>query len=794
MKIKEKLEPILNRIKPILVNIKSTKVYSFIAEKLKSTDKNGKVNWTKRIILAIWCMVSAPFIVIGFGVFFASMGWFGDLPDIEDIEHPENNFASQVLSYDGKELGKYYFENRTPVSYEELSPHLVNALIATEDERFREHSGIDWYAIARAISNAAVGRNAGGGSTITQQLAKMLFTGERSKSKIGRVQQKFKEWVISARLERHYTKNEIIAMYYNKFDFLYQAVGIKSAAKIYFDKLPKDLDRQESAILVGMAKNPGLFNPKKSLDRENDRALNRRNTVFGQMLRNELINQEEFDSLKALPLTIDYHKESHVTGSSTYFREFLRKELKKWIKTTKKPNGDDYNIYTDGLKIYTTIDSRIQKYAEQAVNKHNKVLQEQMYNHMKWRKKAPWPWDYTKKKIADNLERTKKQSDRYRKMKKAGVSEENIDKAFDEKVDMELYTMHGIVDTLLTPNDSILHNKYLLHHSLMSMDPQTGFIKAWVGGIDYKFFKYDNVKLGKRQVGSTFKPLVYATAIDQLKFSPCEEVPNIPVTIEKGMYGLLRDWTPKNAGGKKGGVVSLKYGLANSMNNITAFLMKKVGPEKVIKMARRMGITSDIPRVPSICLGTPDISLYEMVGAYGTFANKGIYTEPIFITKIEDRNGTIIYQYQPETTAVLSEEKAYTVVNLMEGVSKFGTGTRLRGRKYGFKNPIAGKTGTTQNNMDGWFMGMVPNLVTGVWTGCQDAAVRFSSTKYGQGANMALPIWGEMMKSIYADKSLDISSGKFEKPSGKMEIELDCKKYNEAQFGEDGEDPSDPEF
>ncbi len=755
----------------------------------KKEANTKRPNWTKRIIIALWVLISTPFIIIGLGLLFASMGWFGDLPDIEEIEHPENNFATQVLSYDGVVLGKYYLENRTPVNFDKLSPNLAKALVATEDERYRNHSGVDAEAIARAIVFKAIGKNAGGGSTITQQLAKMLFTRERDKNIFKAIQQKFKEWVISARLERNYTKDEIIAMYFNKFDFLYQAVGIKSAAKIYFNKRQDELNIQECAVLVGMAKNPALYNPK----RFPERTKKRRNVVFHQMMRNELISRAEFDSLKTLPLEITFTRESHNTGLSTYFREFLRQEMKKWTKTNKKPNGDDYNIYTDGLKIYTTIDSRIQTYAEEAVATHNTTLQTQLYNHMKKRKSAPFPRDFTKKQIAKNIERSKKQTERYRVMKKNGATEEEINKAFDTKVKMSLYTMNGIVDTLLTPMDSLLHNKYLLHHSLMSMDPQTGFIKAWVGGINHQYFKYDNVKTGKRQVGSTFKPFVYATAIDQHKFSPCEEIPNIPVTFEKEEWGLEKDWTPKNSDGKYGDVLSLKDALANSVNSVTAFLMKKVGPEKVIDLARKMGIKSDIPKAPSICLGTPDVSLYEMVGAYGTFGNKGIYTEPIFITKIEDRNGTILYQYAPETTAVLSEEKAYAMLNLMEAVTKRGTSIRLK-YKYKFKNPIAGKTGTTQNNMDGWFMGMVPNLVTGVWTGCQDPAVRFSSTYYGQGANMALPIWAEMMQRVYDDKSLDISQGEFEKPSTTMDIITDCDMYKQIQSGEfENEEEANPE-
>ncbi|MGB0884517.1 MAG: penicillin-binding protein 1A, partial [Flavobacteriales bacterium] len=672
--------------------------------------KTQNVNWTKRIIRYIWIGAALPFVIIALGLLFASWGWFGPLPDIEDIEHPENNFASEVISADGNILGKYYHENRTPVSYSELSPHLVNALVATEDKRYYEHSGVDGYGLGRAVFKKMMGGNAGGASTITQQLAKMLFTKTASRSALTRITQKFKEWLIAAKLERHYTKEEIIAMYFNKFDFLYQAVGIKSAAKIYFDKNQQDLTIDECAILVAMAKNPSLYNP---LRREKN-SLNRRNTVLMLMEQNGYITPEERQKYKALPMNLSFQRQSVNTGLSTYFREYLRQELKKWAKNTKKPSGEPYNIYTDGLKIYTTIDSRIQRYAEEAMAVHNKDLQKQMYAHQKKRKTAPWPWDYSKKKIADNMEREKKRSERYRKAKLAKLSDETIDSLFVTPTKMRLYTMNGIVDTVLSPMDSILHNKYLLHHSMMSMDPQTGFIKAWVGGINHEFFKYDNVKKGKRQIGSTFKPFVYATAIDQLKFSPCQSVPDVPVTFEKEDWNLQKDWTPKNSDGKYGGERTLKNALANSINSVTAFLMKKVAPQEVIKNVRKMGITSEIPAVPSICLGTPDISLYEMVGAYGTFANKGIYTEPIFMTRIEDRNGTILYQYEPKTEAVFSEEKAYVMLDLMKAVSKEGTGVRLK-YKYKLNNPIAGKTGTTQNNMDGWFMGMVPNLVTGVW-------------------------------------------------------------------------------
>ncbi len=737
-----------------------------------------KKKWIKRAILLFWLGLLSPVVLISVGLFCASNEWFGEpLPTFREIENPESNFATEVLSSDGKVLGKYFYENRTPVRYENLSPHLINALIATEDERFHEHSGIDARAITRAIVKGLLGQNAGGGSTITQQLAKMLFTEKVSRNPIDRIKQKFNEWVIAARLERNYTKEEIIAMYFNKFDFLYQAVGIKSAAKIYFNTTPDKLSIEQSAILVGMAKNPSLYNPNRKGNGE--RAKRRRNVVLQQMVRNEILEQQSADSLKKLDLNIEFTRESHHEGLSTYFREFLRGYMKNWVKTTPKPDGSEYNIYSDGLKIYTTIDSRLQRYAEDATAEHNQTLQKQLYKHMKsWKRKknAPFPSDYSKDKIAKNLDLALRRSERYRKMKKAKISREDIDASFKVKTKMKIYTLEGEMDTIMTPMDSIIHYKYLLHHSMMSMDPQTGFVRAWVGGINHKYFQYDNVHTGRHQVGSTFKPMVYATAIDQHKYSPCTKVPNIPVVFEKEEWGLEKDWEPQNSDRQYGGELTLSQGLAGSVNTISSYLMKQVGPKKVANLAKKMGIKSKIPVYPSICLGTPELTLYELTGAYSTFANKGIHIDPIFITRIEDRNGTILYNYEPDYTEVLSEEKAYTMLNLMEGVTRHGTSIRLRFR-YKFKNDIAGKTGTTQNNMDGWFIGMVPNLVTGVWTGAEDPAVRFSVTSLGQGANMALPIWALYMQKAYGDNSLDISKEPFEVPSTKMTIITDCEEF-----------------
>jgi len=739
-------------------------------------------------IRLFWLGILAPILGIAGGVWFASMGWFGPLPSFEELENPQQNLATEIYASDGVLLGKFFYENRSPVTYDQLSPHLVNALISTEDERFREHSAIDAKSLARAIVGALTGQSAGGGSTITQQLSKMLFTNV-SRSKIERVKQKFKEWVISVRLERNFTKDEILTMYFNKFDFLYLAVGVKSAAKIYFNTTPDQLTLEQAAVLVGMAKNPSLFNPK----RFPENALNRRNVVLGQMYRNGVIEELERDSLATLPIELDFKRTNHNDGLATYFREYLRKYMKSWLKENKKPDGTEYNIYADGLKIYTTIDSRMQKYAEEAVAIHMPFLQEQFYNH--WDGEgdefvnAPFDEELRQGQVDTLMLTAMKRSERYRKLRKRKAEDSEIDEAFNTPAKMNVFTWNGGVDTMLTPMDSILHYKYLLQTGMMSMDPQTGFVKAWVGGIDHHYFQYDHVKDAKRQVGSTFKPFVYATAIDQHNYSPCMTVPNVQVIFEKESWGLEEDWIPRNSGEKYGGELNLKDALANSVNTVTAYLMKQVGPRKVRKMARAMGLKSNIPPAPSICLGTPDVSVYEMVGAYGTFANKGVYTSPIFLNRIEDKNGVVLDEFSPMTKEVLSEEKAYVMLNLMQGVTTRGSGVRLRW-KYGFKNQIAGKTGTTQNQSDGWFMGVVPNLVTGVWTGAEDRAVHFRSITLGQGANMALPIWGEYMTRVYNDKDLGISKEDFEEPN-RLSIELDCDKFEKERI--DFDDDADKE-
>jgi len=756
-----------------------------MAKSKKNTNSSKKVFISLTIIF--WAIFIAGVLSV-FALFYgASEGWLGELPTFEQIENPENNLATEIISSDGKVIGKFYDENRSPVKYEDLSPYLVDALISTEDERFREHSGIDFKSLARAVSTLGKG---GGGSTITQQLAKMLFTGTASRSKVERIKQKIKEWVIAVELERQYTKDEIIAMYFNKFDFNYLAVGINSASKIYFNTTPKDLKVEEAAMLVGMCKNPSLFNPK----RREEMTKNRRNTVFLQMSRNGKLSQTELDSLSALPIKLDFKPESHTRGLATYFREYLRGYMKDWVKEHPKPDGTEYNIYKDGLKIYTTIDSRMQKYAEEAVHEHLSNLQGIFFKLQKNNRTKPFE-GITKKELDRIMEIAMHRSYRYRLMKNRDISEDSIKAVFNTPIEMKVFSWKGDVDTIMSPMDSIRYYKFFLETGVMSMEPQTGFVKAWVGGIDYKYFKYDHVKQAKRQVGSTFKPFVYASAISQNHYSPCYEIPNTRVTFEKGpKWHLDKDWTPENAGDEYGGMVSLKYGLAKSMNNVTAWAMKQTGPRAVVDMVKKMGVKSEVPVAPSIALGTADLSVYEMVGAYGTFANKGIYTKPVTILKIEDNNGILLDKYIPETTEVLSAETAYVMLDLMQGVTKYGTGVRLRtkgarykraygnpvtGYPYEFKNPIAGKTGTSQNHSDGWFMGTVPNLVTGVWVGNEDRSVHFGSLYYGQGATTALPIWGIYMKKVYADKSLEVSDGDFELPENGVSINLDCEKAKE---------------
>ena len=730
-------------------------------------------NKLTKYIRFTWLLVWLPFTLIFLLISFISLEIFVDLPSVQELQNPKSNLATVIYSSDMKTLGKYYAENRVSVKYYELDKDLVNALIATEDARFLEHSGVDLRALARAVFGALTGSSSsGGGSTLSQQLAKMMFPREKL-SKFETVIRKLKEWVIAARLEKNYTKDEILALYLNKFDFLNQAVGVKSAAQIYFNRTQDSLEIQQAAMLIGMAKNPSLFNPVKKADT----TLHRRNVVMMQMVVNGFLTKEKYDSLKVLPLGVIFHPEDNNDGLAPYFREYLREYfLKTWCAKHINPETNKpYNIYRDGLKIHTTIDSRMQKYAEEAVTEHMTDLQKLFTKECKTKKNAPFAWNVNKEQIENIMMSSMKRSDRYRSLKNAGLSKEQILAEFKKPVPMTVYSLRGDIDTNLTPWDSIRYYKSFLHTGFISIEPTTGYVKAWVGGVNHKHFKFDHVKVGRRQVGSTFKPFVYALAIQE-GYSPCYQVANVRTCIETPGQPA---WCPDNSDGNKGTgkMVTLRYALAGSINYVTAWVMKQFGPDAVINLVRRLGITAPIDAVPSIALGTPDISVFEMVAANATFANKGTYIQPTFITRIEDKNGKVLEEFFPTTDEVFSEEKAYAMIQLMRGVVDIGTGTRLRFR-YNLRNEIAGKTGTTQNNADGWFMGLTPDLVAGCWVGGEERSVHFNSTNEGQGASMALPIWGKFFQKVYADPSLKVSKNGFVKPANMGDVQLDCTEFD----------------
>ena len=736
-------------------------------------------------VFIFWLLFTSGVISI-YGVFYlASIGYFGEMPDFRQLENPKTNFASEIISSDNKVLGKYYFnDNRTPIEYEDINPETINALIAIEDERFYSHPGIDLKATLRAIVFL---NQRGGASTITQQLARQLFVGVRSRNIFQAITQKIKEWVIAVRLEKQYTKEEILTMYLNIYDFGYYGDGIKSASNIYFSKEPIDLKVEESAMLIGMLQNSSLYDPI----RRPEITKNRRNLVLMQMSKNNYITKKEEDSLRTLPLTLDYTPQSHRQGLATYFRSYLRGFMKDWTSKNFKNDSTKYNLYVDGLKIYTTINSKMQKYAEESVEEHMINLQKEFFIQNDTLSTAPF-LDLEEEEEETIMKRAMRRSERWRKSKLSGMTNEEIEESFNKAVDMTVFSWNGDIDTIMSPIDSIRYYKHFLRAGMMSMNPKNGHVMAWVGGINYRHFQYDHVMLSKRQIGSTFKPFLYATAIDQLKLSPCDMLPDLIHCIEPYKYGNPEPWCPTNSSDKYGGMRTLSNALANSKNTISAQLIDKVGPKPVADLARNLGVSSNIPNVPAIALGTPDLSVYEMVGAYGAFANKGIYVEPVMVTKIEDKNGTIIYQSKPNTKDVISEESSYVTLKLLEGVTKFGSGARLRhniaedernhvynnvvtGYPYEFKNDIAGKTGTTQNQSDGWFIGMVPNLVTGVWVGGEDRSIHFKEIAYGQGATMSLPIWGLFMNKCYADEELNVSKDPFPEPEV-LNIELDCSK------------------
>lgn len=742
-----------------------------MTEEIKSSKK------ILNYIAKFWLIVIGLLFVVVIFFYGVAAEWFGPMPSFEELENPESNLASEVISADGELLGTFFIENRSNIDYRDISPNLINALVAIEDIRFEEHSGIDQRALVRVAYGVVTGNSRGGGSTITQQLAKNLFPrGSLSTPQL--VLRKFQEWITAVKLERTYSKEEIIAMYLNTVFYGHNAYGIKSAASTFFGKSPDSLNIQESALMAGVVNKPSGYSPIS----HPEASMNRRNLVLKQMEKYGFITQQTYDSVSQLPLGVSkYGVLDHNRGLATYFREFLRGKMKNWCKNHYKANGENYNLYTDGLKIYTTIDSRFQKYAEEAVFEHMaNDLQPSFYAHWEGFTNAPFVFeDIDEQEVEDAinkiLNQAVKRSERYRLLKKAGIDSDSIEKVFNTPAEMRIFNWNGPVDTVMTPMDSIKYYKYILNAGLMSVESRTGFVRAYVGGNDYRFFKYDHVTQGKRQVGSTFKPFLYTLAMQEGEYSPCYKVPNISYSVElyDGTY-----WTPKNSSDERmGEEVTLKWALANSNNHISAYLMKRFSPQSVVNMAKNMGVTSDIPEVPAIALGTPDLSLYEMVGAMNTFANKGVYIKPIFVTKIEDKNGNILEQFVPDKKEAMDEITAYKMIELMKGVVESGTSIRLR-YKYGIVNPVAGKTGTTQNQSDGWFMGITPDLTTGIWVGAEDRSVHFRSITLGQGANMALPIWALYMQKIYADPSLGVSMGNFEKPLKDISIEFDCEKFD----------------
>lgn len=733
----------------------------------------------KKVIIILWGLIVLMALACA-GVFFAiAKGWIGYMPPVEDLENPTYKFATEVISDDGKVLGTYSYskENRVFVGYKDLCPSIINALIATEDVRFTEHSGIDAIGLFRAIVKRGIlmQTNAGGGSTITQQLSKQLYS-PSADNVMERLFQKPIEWVIAVKLERYYTKEEILTMYLNKFDFLNNAVGIKTAAFTYFGCEPKGLKIEESATLVGMCKNPSLYNPV----RFNERTRGRRNVVLDQMRKAGYITEAERDSLQALPLQLKYNRVDHKEGQATYFREYLRGVLtaKKpdkanyrgwqmqkyyedsldwetnplfgWCEKNTKKDGSKYNLYTDGLKIYTTIDSRMQRYAEEAVTEHLKELQGYFFKEKKGAKKAPYTFRLTQEQVDEILDRAVKLSDRYRTMKKAGATETEIKKAFNTPEEMSVFSWDGEKDTIMTPMDSIRYYKFFLRAGFMSMNPRNGHVKAYVGGPNYHHFQYDMAMVGRRQIGSTVKPYLYTLAMEN-GFSPCDQVRHVEYTL---IDENEKPWTPRNANKKRyGEMVTVKWGLANSDNWITAYLMSKLNPYNLKRLIHTFGVRNKaIEPTVSLCLGPCEISVGEMVSAYTAFPNKGIRVAPLFVTRIEDNDGNVLATFAPEMQEVISVSSAYKMLVMLRSVINEGTGGRVR--RLGVKADMGGKTGTTNYNADGWFMGFTPSLVSGCWVGGEDRDIHFDTMLHGQGASMALPIWAKYMVKVFKDKTL----------------------------------------
>lgn len=732
----------------------------------------------RKYLKVFWIIILTPVLLTVLIFSTISLGLWGFMPSFEELENPKSNLASEIYSADHELLGTYAIQNRSNITYDDLSPNLIEALIATEDIRFYDHSGVDVRSVMRVIFRSILlgQRSSGGGSTLSQQLAKNLFPRQQNPSTFQMIIIKLKEWVVASKLERNYTKEEILAMYLNTVDFGSHAFGIKLASKTYYDTSPDSLKVEEAAMLVGLLKAPTWFHPV----RNPERAFLRREVVLSQMARYGYLNEVEYDSLRILPLDMSKHQiQDQNTGTATYFREYLRQELNEWASNKMKPDGTNYNIYKDGLKIYTTIDSRMQQHAEAAVAEHmGEDLQKAFFDHWKGYSNAPFGADLEPEDIKRLMENSMRRSERYRKLRVANVPQDSIREIFNTPAEMRVFSWEGEIDTVMTPMDSIRYYKFFLNTGVMSVEPQTGFVRAYVGGIDYSHFKFDHVTQSQRQVGSTFKPFLYTLAMREEEFGPCSEVPNTPVSFEL-LDGDV--WTPKNSTDKKEGeMVTLKWALANSVNYISAFLIKRYSPHALIDLVRKMGITSPLDPVPAISLGTPDISVYEMVGAMASYANKGVYIQPSFVTHIEDSNGNLIESFNPVQNEAMNEQTAYLMLELMKGVVQSGTGVRLR-FKYELTNPIAGKTGTTQNNSDGWFIGLTPDLVTGVWVGAEDRGIRFRTIDLGQGANMALPIWALYMKRLYNDKSIDISQDDFEPPLNPLNIETDCDNFEPEQ-------------
>lgn len=780
---------------------------------------------TKTILGVFWSLFALALLSITVMFVVICNSNIDNMPDLEDLQNPKNKYASEIYSADGVVLGRFFEskENRVYLPYSELSPHLIDALVSTEDARYTEHSGIDFTSLARVVVKTIIlhQKNSGGGSTITQQLAKLLYTDEPATGLLARAKQKvMKEWVIAVKLEKIYTKEEIISMYLNKFDFLNNAVGIKSAASIYFGKEPKDLSIEESALLIGMLKNPSYFNPVKK--KNYDRCLQRRNVVLSQMVKAGRLTDEEYDSISVKPIVLHYTCVDHKQGLAPYFREYLRRimtadkpvrsnysdiasfrtdsvawlnnPLYGWCNKNRKPDGSKYNLYTDGLKIYTTIDSRMQQYAEDAMKEYLGGYLQPLFNkEKKGRARAPFSSQTRDGQIDTILAIAKKGSERYRLMRNSGASSDEIDQAFNTKCDMDVFAWkkekkngHDTVyayskDTVMTPLDSIRYIKSILRSGMMSIDPFTGQVKAYVGGPDFEHFQYDMVMQGRRQVGSTIKPYLYALAMES-GMSPCDEAPNVQpqFVMDDGKI-----WAPKNiAFGEKdkatiGSMITLKRGLATSNNWISAYLIKQLQPSNFVRLLKAFGIKSNLSAVPTLCLGVADISIGEMVAAYTAFANKGLQTDPVFVTRIEDNNGNVIANnFTPHSNEILKEESAYKMIEMLRGVIDTGTGLRLRTRSYSYyidwQIQVAGKTGTTQNNSDGWFMGFVPKLITGVWVGGENRDIHFDNTRNGQGSSTALPIWGLYMKRIYKDNALN----KIYSPGDKFDIPSD---FNSCQ-------------